>query len=267
MTVSRVVFGCIVAVFGLSAAGCEVSVKTKTRFVGDTAIVKSAPWNGGAIKVDVAGVGVAVGGGVTVNVDPSATSVTANARMVALAFEKADADASIADAEKTVNVSADSSGTINVVCGHGGTHGGSDSGSSGCELVTITIPAGAATKLLDLEVLSGNGDQNLNLGNAFIKNLGTNQGGSGNIIASLPATPGGNLSLVSEQAGDITVTMASGWSADQVVINADADKIENDSGAKLGAGAGGQGTKGAGLVALTLTSKSFAGSSGKVTLR
>jgi hypothetical protein len=266
MTVSRVVFGCLVAVFGLSAVGCQVTVKTKTRFVGDTAVVKTALWTGGAIKVNVAGVGAAVNGGVTVNVDPTATGVTATARMVALAFEKADADASIADATNTVNVSTDSSGVLNVVCDHGGTHGGSDSGSSGCELVTITIPAGSSTKGLDLTILSGNGDMNLQLAGAFITNLGTNQGGTGNIIATLPATLGGNISLVSEQAGDVTATMASAWSADQVVINADPDKIVNSAGAKLGAGAGGKGTAGAGLKALTLTSKEFAGSTGKVTL-
>jgi hypothetical protein len=267
MSVSRVVFGCLVAgVFGLSAAGCRVSVQTKTRYVADQPVVKTAPWSGNAININIVGVGVAENGGVTVNVDPAATSVSASARMVAWSFQKSDADLSIADATSTFSAAVDGTGTLNVVCPHGQTHGDSDSGSSGCELVTITIPAGTATAPLTLQVLSGNGDMNLTLGSAFIKNLGTNQNGTGNTIATLPATPGGTISLVSEQAGDITATMSSGWSADQVVINADPDKIVSPSTVKLGAGAGGEGTAGAGLKSLSLTSKSFAGSSGKVTL-
>ena len=74
--------------------------------------------------------------------------------------------------------------------------------------------------------------------------------------------------FVAEKADDITVTMPASWAADEVILQADADKIQNAfSDAKLGAGAGGRGEPGTGLASLKLTSKEFAGSTGTITLR
>jgi hypothetical protein len=246
-------------------AGCQVSVKTKTRYT-ETNVTKedTATWNGEAININIQGVGVAVNGGVNVVVDPSATKVKATANFLATSFQKSDADLSLGEAKNTFNV-ATSNGTTTVECGHGSTHGDSNGGESGCELVTITIPPGSAQQPLKLQVLGGNGTMTLTLKGAVVENVGANN--KGDINAELPSTKGGNISLVCEQADDITATMPTDWAADQVVLNADQDKIANTTDAKVGAGAGGRGVAGTGLKALTLTSKSFAGSTGHITLR
>ena len=61
------------------------------------------------------------------------------------------------------------------------------------------------------------------------------------------------------------------FAADEIILQADEDKIELGpfTDIKNGAGAGGRGTAGAGLASLKITSKKFAdtGSTGKITLR
>jgi hypothetical protein len=265
MSIVRVA-GTLMAVgFALSSVACQVTVKTKTRFVDQGTASAPAAWTGGPISINSQGVGVAENGGVTVNVDPAATSITASARFLSMAFEKADADAAIADVKASFAITTDSSGTTNVVCNHGQTHGGADSGSSGCELLTVTIPPGAAGKLVNITVLSGNGDMNLNLSSASISNIAANQNGTGDIIAALPATQGGTISLVSQQAGDVTATMPQNFAADKVILSADADKVSNAF-SDVQPNGGGRGTAGTGLKQLALTSTEFAGSTGHVTL-
>lgn len=270
MSVSRIAFGTVLAAIVASAAGCQVqaSVRTKTRYV-EPNIVKedTTDWAGQPIKIQIEGVGVAVNGGISVTADPNATKVQANARFLAMAFEddKASADQSIVDAKNTFTISNTASEIV-ISCGHGGTHGSSNGGESGCELVNIVVPAGDAQKPLEITVLGGNGDMTLELQSATIKNVGANN--SGDINANIPATQGANVSLVAEKADDITVTMPASWAADEVILQADADKIQNAfSDAKLGAGAGGRGEPGTGLASLKLTSKEFAGSTGTITLR
>ena len=273
MSVSRVLFGtALVAVMGgLSGCQVDVSAKTKTRFVEPNVVRgdDSPDWAGQPIKIDIAGVGFAQNGGVRVTADPNATKVRAVARMLAMAFdeEKANADQSIVEAKSTFTVTSSASG-VTVACGHGQSHGSSAAGESGCELVEITIPVGSLDSPLLLEVLGGNGDMTVQLRSAVLKNFGLNNNGSGDTSVEIPASLGANVSLVSEKSGDIAVTLPQGWSADEVILQADEDKIENPfTDAKLGVGAGGRGTPGAGLASLKVTSKSFAGSTGTITLR
>jgi hypothetical protein len=242
----------------------------KTRFVEPNVVKEdTAAWTGQSIKIQIEGVGVAVNGGVQVTADPNATKVSATARILAMASEddKANADQSILDAKGTFTIT--SSGTdIVVACGHGGSHGSSNAGESGCELVQVTLPTGSTSKPLKLEILGGNGEMMVQLRGATIANVGVNNNGSGDTSAEVPATPGANVSLVSSKSGDITVTLPTNWSADEVILQADADKIQNAfADAKLGAGAGGRGTPGVGLASLKVTSKEFAGSTGTITLR
>ncbi|MCW5835911.1 MAG: hypothetical protein KIS78_26160 [Labilithrix sp.] len=272
--VSSLVFGTVVVGIVASVAGCQVeaSIKTKTRFT-ETNVVKedAADWDGEPIEVDIAGVGISINGGVTVTADPNATKVRATARMLAMAFseEKANADLSIAEAKNTFTIS-NSGGTISVVCKHGGSHGSSNGGESGCELVEVVVPTGAlGGKALNLnKVLSGNGTLTLQLSAANLTNLGTNSNG-GLTNADLPAVQGATYSLVSEKADDIAVKLPADFSADEIILQADADKIELGpfTDIKNGAGAGGRGTAGQGLALLKITSKEFAGSTGAITLR
>lgn len=275
MNVSRVVLGTVIAALAVvgatSLAGCQVqaSVKTKNRFVEpNITATDTADWAGQKITINIQGVGVSVNGGVKVTASASATKVTATARFLAMAFEeeKPNADMSIVEAKQTFAITNTAS-EITVACGHGGSHGSSDSGSSGCELTEITIPAGSETQPLELTVLGGNGGIDLNLSGAYIKNLGSNSNG-GDIVAKLPASKGGSISLVTEKSDDITMNMPSSWAADSVTLQADADKITNAfSDLTTYDGSQGRGQAGSGLASLKATSKSFAGSTGKIILQ
>src|SRR5262249_43084797 len=109
---------------------------------------------------------------------------------------------------------------------------------------------------------------NLALSGATISNIGANSNGTGGTNAEFPATKGATISVVSSQGSDITAKMLpSTWAADEVILLADQDKIQNSTDAKIGAGAGGRGTAGTGLKLLKLTSQEFAGVTGKVALQ
>lgn len=268
--VSSLVFGIVGLGIVASVAGCQVqaSVKTKTRYTKTAVKEDRSDWAGQAISIEIDGVGIALNGGITVTADPNVTKVKATSRLLAQAFEeeKANADLSIQEAENTFTLTSDGS-AINIVCRHGGTHGSSNGGESGCEKVDIVIPAGDATKPLDLKVLSGNGEVILQLASATLKNLGTNA--KGDTTADLPATQGASISLVAQESDDIDVKLPPDFAADEVILQADADKITLGpfTDIKEGAGAGGRGQAGSGLASLKLTSKEFAGSTGEITLR
>lgn len=271
MRVSSLVFGTAVATVALCVSACRVSVETKTRFIvdsgPDTVRTDTAAWNGEKISINVAGVGISVNGGVTVTADPNVETVTATARFLAMSFDKPDADLSIADAKQTFTLGR-ANGEIAIACGHGATHGDSNSGESGCELVEVRVPTtGPNGEKLAVKALSGNGTLTLQLSAASIASVEANSNG-GEINADLPATLGGTISLVSEK-DDIALKLPAAFAADEVVLQADADKIALGPFAdiKNGIGAGGRGAVGTGLASLKLTAKEFAGSTGQITLR
>jgi hypothetical protein len=274
--VSTVLFGSVIAAAFALNAGCTVqaSVKTKERFIENNVAPSSVPseeWNGEPIKIDAQGVGVAVNGGLDVTVDPNAKTITASARMLAMADaeDKASADQSIIDAKGTFTITKSANGWL-VSCGHGGSHGSSNAGESGCEQLVVTVPGGAVGKALDLTALSGNGSVNIDVSGATLKNLGSN--GKGDITVRLPgaaeATKGATVSIVAENADDINALVPSSFSADEVWLVANAEKITNGfSDLTLdSSGKGSRGTAGEGYASIKLTSKEFAGDTGAVSL-
>jgi hypothetical protein len=266
--------GLVLGIVG-ATSGCTVqaSVKTKTRFTEPNVAPSAEPteaWAGEKIVINAQGVGVAVNGGLEVRVDPSATKVTAVADMVALANDddKASADLSIIDAKATFKITKEGD-VWNVVCGHGQGHGSSNSGESGCNKVTVTIPAGDSTNKIALEALSGNGSVNIDISSTTLESLGVN--GKGDITVRAPTTQGANISVVAEQADDVNLLLPSDFAADEVLFVADGDKIVNNvsdlaltdapEGKKGSRGQAGEGAK-----TVKLTSKEFAGSTGQVIL-
>ncbi len=239
----------------------------KKRFVESNATAEETDdWDGSPIDIESEGVAISVNGGVKVTADPAATKVKAVARLIAMSFddEKANADQSITDVRSTFRVSR-VDGAIAVDCRHGRTHGSSIATESGCELVEVTLPAGSAAKPLDLAVRSGSGDVTLQIAAATIKNVTANNPGT--IAAALPATQGARISLVAEHGNDVTARMPSSWAADEIVLEADADKIASSfPDATLGPGGGGRGEPGTGLASLKLASKEFAGNTGMIRL-
>jgi hypothetical protein len=257
------------------ASGCTVqaSVKTKTRFTEDNVAPSSdnqADWAGEKIVINNSSAGVLVNGDTVVWVDPNAKRVTATAKLVALANDddKVSADITIADLKTTFKIEK-AGDVINVVCGHGKAAGSSNSGESGCNNITITIPAGDSTNKLALDVLSGNGPVDVNVAAATLENLGVN--GKGDITVKAPTTQGANISVVAEQADDVSVLLPSNFAADEVYFVADADQIVNNVSDLVltdaeGGKKGSRGQAGEGAKSVKLTSKPFAGSSGQVTL-
>jgi hypothetical protein len=254
---------------GPSSAEPGAAPSVKARFIEDNVVREDgAEWNGQPIDIQIEGVGLAQNGGVRITAAATTTRVRATGRLLAIASadEPANADASLTEAKDTFGVT-NSPEKIAVVCGHGGTHGSSRAAESGCELVEIAVPAGSAERPLSITLSSGNGEVAIELAPATLANLAVSAGGGG-ITAAIPGTKGGNVALVAERSGDVTVTLPPSWAADEIVVEADADRIENAfSDAKIGAGAGGRGARGAGLASLRLTSRPFAGASGIVRLK
>lgn len=257
------------------ASGCTVqaSVKTKTRFTEDNIAPSSdnqTDWAGEKIIVRNESAGVLVNGDTVVRIDPTATRVTATAKIVALANDDDEASAKLTLGELKTTFKIEKAGdVINVVCGHGGTHGSSNSGESGCNNILVTVPAGDSTNKLALDVLSGNGPVNVDVSAATLESLGVN--GKGDITVRAPTTQGASISVVAEQADDVNLLLPASFAADEVYFVADADKIVNNV-ADLqltdaeGGKKGSRGTPGEGAKAVKLTSKPFAGSSGQVIL-
>lgn len=263
-SISVVGFG-VVAAIAFAASGCKVTVETKDRFVEENVAQEdTADWAGETIKINHDGVAIAANGGLRIVEEPGRTKVKAVSRMLAMAFQKTDADQSIADAKRTFTITR-GAGAITVACGHGQTHGESNGGESGCELMTVYVPVGTATNTTKLEAASGNGSVDVTLG-GVIGSVAVNA--KGDLTASIPATKDATIVLIAEQADDVTLSLPADFAANEIVLSADQDKVTNDfTDAKLGNGAGGRGTAGTGAKSINLTSRSFAGSTGRVNLK
>ena len=235
----------------------------KQRFVAEVAAEDSADWDGSSIRVESAGVSIALKGGIRIVAVPGSTRVKAKARLLAMAVEKADADASLDDVRESFVIER-RDGAIVVACDHGGTQGSSPSQESGCEHIEVAVPAGSTSMPLDVTVSSGNGALDLDLAEATIARL---EGRSnGDVNATLPATKGAHITLLAENGDDIAAKLPADWAADEVIL--EAGEIDNAfADVKAGPAAGGRGAPGTGLALLKLTSKEFAGSAGKLTLR
>jgi len=264
MRVSTVLFGALVATIAIVVTGCTVqaTIKTKNRFVEENVTTESpTDWNGEDIVVNDQAVGASINGGLEIVADASATKVRAVARVLAMANadDKASADLSIAEAKTSFTVSGGA-----VACGHGGSHGSSNSGESGCEKLTVYVPIGTAAKKVNIKGLVGNGGMTMKVSSVNLGNLEGNSNG-GDIDATVGT--GTSVSLVSEKSDNIVLRLPDTFAADVIILNADQGNIINDfSDAKVGENAGGRGTAGSGYTSIKLTSKQFAGSSGKVTL-
>ena len=252
------------------AVGCQASltVKTKTQYV-ESGVTQSSPddWKGESIVIKDEGSGQVVGdAGLKIVFDSSVTKVTATATMNAWAFpeDKALADQSRTEAKQTFQITSDGT-TMTVACGHGQSHGSSDSGASGCAYLEVHVPAGSATQAINVNGQSGNGDLTVNAKGAVIGTLQLTQNGTGDVDVSADANKDSTLTITSEQAGDVTLHLPSDFAADSITLNADAQSIITTDFSDVKSGSG-RGTAGTGAKAITVTSREFAGSTGKVTL-
>lgn len=260
----------------VGASGCSVqaTVKTKTRFQEPNVAPSSEPteaWAGEKIVVRDEAAGVISGTALTIKVDAAATKVTASATTVAMANndDEASAKLTLADVKGTFKIVKEGD-VWNVVCGHGSAHGSSGSGESGCNNLTVTIPAGSDAQKIALEAYVGNGDVNIDIASVTLETLGVNAK-NGTLTVRAPTTKGSSISLVGEENCDVALSVPSSFSADKIELFADADKITNGVGDlqltdTTGGKTGSRGTAGEGATSIRLTSKEFAGSTETVSL-
>lgn len=202
----------------LATVACQASleVKTKSRFVNSPDTTREIDWAGEAIDLNSDSVGAAINGGVEVIAEPGRTKIEASARVTALAFseDKAAADLSIQEAIATIQL-VKSGDTIQFRCGHGGSHESSLSGDSGCEKVTIRIPAGTAQEPITLKVGAGNGDLNVS-GAPFTNDVTVDSNGAGDVDVAVSPQKGASVIITSE--GAATVRLPADFAAENVIL-------------------------------------------------
>jgi hypothetical protein len=216
MRVSSFVFRTMV--FGLSACaiaavGCSVSVtaKAKTKFIGQNAVTAQGTmnWTGQKIVVENANgdMSVAIG---------SATTVSASMKPFAFANDddKASADLAIADVQTSFTIT-ETADEIHVQCGVGKSHGSADNGLTGCDNLTVTIPAGSATTPNNLIATAHNGSVVVGgiAGSAIVH---SDNGDSTLTVATV--TKGAAIESSSGN-GDATLTLPGDFAADKILIS------------------------------------------------
>ena len=218
---------------GALAIGCTVSVKTQTKFVASTptSLIAMNAWTTQAIEIENAN------GTLTVISDPSATSVKLSAVPFAFADVQADADAAITDVTSTIAIDESMPGQIYAHCaGASGAHGSAGAGTTGCDL-TVTIAPGSATQGVPLKVTSHNGPVTVSTVYAaasqqilIIASAGditatgitggiSATGSAGDVSISAAPTVGANYTLTT-QAGAVTLSLPSTFSADHIALTA-----------------------------------------------
>jgi hypothetical protein len=257
MNLSRIAFGTF-AVVGVSVLGCsvdtskpgQITFKSQTRYVQapDVTATATKDWTTEDIEVRNDSLSVLVNGGTIVQGDPSVKKITVTARMVAYADaeDKASADKTLADAVKTLQID-ESGGKFVVRCGHGGSYGTSDAGKSGCELMTVRVPAGSATTPVKLTVKSGNGDVKI----TGITGAVQAEAGSSHADVSVTPTKGAVIVVTGDRA---TLALPANFAADMVTVAAEHGKVITTDFPTLQSGKG-FGNAGEGASSITVTAK------------
>jgi hypothetical protein len=231
MNASRIAF-----VLGLAtvALGCTASltVKTQKKFNNspDKTVQAPADWNNEAIVITDQGVGAAITSGdsqsgLQIVGDPNAKRVSATAHVIAYAddTDEASADQSIADVLPTFTI-VTSGNTTTISCGHGGDHGSSKSGLSGCENMVVTVPAGSVTQPLTIQQANvGNGDLTVKgvTGSVAVKN-----DGAGNVDISV--TPAKGSTIAAQGTFDVIARLPANFAADLVTLTGDTSTDSTD---------------------------------------
>jgi hypothetical protein len=218
---------CVALLFVLTASCQPQSVVARSRFVEDgVQKAAGAAWSGERIEIDNAG--VTAGGGVAVSAT-SSDRVVATARMLAVAdtYDKPSADQAIVAATDSFVV-ATNAGVTAARCGHGAKVGSVAAEDSGCDALDVSVPLGAADKLLTVVVRSGDGKVGLSLGSAALAELDVHAT-NGAIDATTSATQGASLTLVSETGDVVTLRLPRDFAADALVLDAPAGAVDTSA--------------------------------------
>ncbi|MGH7283956.1 MAG: hypothetical protein ACRELY_20715 [Polyangiaceae bacterium] len=216
------------AACSVSTTGNSITFKTQTKFTyPDETRTDTAAWTGQAIKIENDGVNPNVNGDLKVLSDGTDT-VSATGGIVAYAddTDKANADLTAQEAISSFTLTNDGT-TITIHCGHGGDHGSSSAGKSGCLNLTVHLPVGSATQALNVTVDSGIGP--VDISGPIVGSLNVNSTGVGDVNASLTPNVGSDNQIVGDSS--VTVALPADFAADVVQLASQADPPAIDSSA------------------------------------
>jgi hypothetical protein len=191
-------------------AGCTVSVKTQTKFTGDTPVTKTASRSfaqGDVIEIENGNGDVVVQG--VANLD----KVTLSTKIFAFADVKGDADAALADLTNTIALE-ESTGKFYIHCNTAtAAHGSAATGTTGCDSFTVQVPSGTTTAPISLKATAHNGqiDATGLVGTAQIHS------DNGDATASISTAPAAVIE-VSSGNGDASLAVNSDFTADSIVL-------------------------------------------------
>lgn len=252
-----------------SASGCTLSTttnpdgsisitgKTKTRFVSDQKPVREIAFTNQTIEILNDGVNPGSGSGIVVIGSPGATKVTATSTIVAWADGAEAENAKTAQKEVIDSFTiSEAGGKITVRCGHATKDYGTASVSgTGCEGLTVTVPAGTADAPVSVVAKNGNSDIEVS---GITGSLTADAQGAGDITASVTPAKGSNITLSADF--DVTLKLPASFSADKVVVEGSEVDTKAFEGLKSGAGFG---TAGTGAASISVRST---GGVGKATI-
>ncbi len=214
MRCSPFVFCSLVFALGVGALGCSVAVtvKPQTKYIGDTAITKTATRAFAATDV----IEIENGNGdVVVTGVSGLDKITVSTKVFAFAETKTDGDAAIADLAGTIALE-ESAGKFYIHCNKAtSSHGSAATGTTGCEGFTVQVPAGSVAAPLSLKATAHNGDITANgiVGAAVVHT------DNGDAVASITPTPGAVIEVSTGNA-DATLSLPANFTADTVTLTA-----------------------------------------------
>lgn len=241
-----------------SVTACSISatVKPTVEFVSDQRPQKEAAYTGQVIEVLNDGPNPARGVTFTVTGAAGATKVTAAAVVSSQGESGDNENASLANKETLDSFSvSEVGGKLVVRCGHATKdYGTINRAGTGCKSLVVTVPAGDATKPINLVVKSGNGGVNVAgvTGSVTVESTG-----SGDAIVSATPVKDSVLSVVSDDTASLAVPAS--FAADLVTLSADEAKdVVTTDFPDLKSGQG-YGTAGTGAKSITVRSTGLIG--------
>ncbi|MBX3189351.1 MAG: hypothetical protein KF819_20170 [Labilithrix sp.] len=225
----------------------------RARFVEDSVgRTSEEDWKGEKIAIELDGAGKGSAGALEIVIDAQTTRVYAVARFVAVADaeDKPSADRSIDEAKKTYQITT-SGDTIRVVCRHGQAAGSSAAEDSGCETLSVFVPAGDAARPVALSARATQGTILVAAGGATLRELEL-RAERGGIDATVATAAGAKISAIAE-TGDVVARVPPDFAADVVTLSAPG-KIDASAFPDVESGRG-RGPQGLGARAIELVSR------------
>lgn len=233
-----------------------ITGKSKTRFVSADKPVREQAYTGQPVEVLNDGVNPGTGAGIVIVGSPGATKVVATATIVSWADGSEEENAKSAQRDVVASFTiAEVGGKIVVRCGHAKQdYGTANVGSSGCEGLTVTVPAGDAAKPVAVVAKNGNSDIQVS---GITGSLTAEAQGAGDVEASVTPAKGSVISVAAEF--DATLKLPATFAADRITLQAnDAKDIDTSAfpGVKSGEGFG---AAGEGAASITVRSVGLIG--------